>query len=95
MSDRNSHALDFIQGAGWGAATRVTIAGDASNRSYDRLTQADGTTAVFMDAPPNNTEGLRPFIAIATHLTKSDLSAPLIFDADVSHGFLLLEDMMN
>lgn len=93
MSDRERLAQDFVRAAGWGNATRITIAGDASNRRYDRLTQTDGTTAVLMDAPAEKGEDVRPFITIATHLAKADLSAPLILDADIAHGFLLLEDL--
>jgi len=41
----------FLHEAGWGAAERVHIQGDASTRRYERLIAADGRTAILMDAP--------------------------------------------
>ena len=51
MTDRLSLSQSFLIRAGWGEAQRRFLAGDASDRSYDRLTRAD-QTAVLMDAPP-------------------------------------------
>ena len=93
MKNRSSALRDFIMEAGWGQATRSLLAGDASNRRYDRLTQADGTTAVVMDAPPDKGEDVRPFVAIATYLAAQGLSAPRIFAQDATNGFLLIEDL--
>ncbi|MDT0681464.1 phosphotransferase [Roseicyclus sp. F158] len=90
---RPDAARDFIAAAGWGAAENAPLAGDASNRSYRRLTAADGSTAVLMDAPPETGEDVRPFLAIARHLTALGLSAPAILKADEDAGFLLLEDL--
>lgn len=42
---------DFLSRAGWGAATATPMTGDASTRSYERLT-LDRQTAVLMNAPP-------------------------------------------
>ncbi|HEY5794039.1 MAG TPA: tRNA (adenosine(37)-N6)-threonylcarbamoyltransferase complex ATPase subunit type 1 TsaE [Bosea sp. (in: a-proteobacteria)] len=42
----------LIDEAGWGEARRDYMQGDASSRAYERLTQADGTTAVLMISPP-------------------------------------------
>lgn len=94
MSDsRETHKLEFLDAAGWGSRARTRIAGDASNRSYDRLTNADGSTAILMDAPPEKGEDVRPFMRIATFLTAQGLSAPEILFADDERGFLLLEDL--
>lgn len=83
---------DFVIRAGWGNAERQFLAGDASARSYDRLTK-DGQSAVLMDAPPHKGEDIRPFVAMARHLSALGLSAPQIFAEDPDHGFLLLEDL--
>lgn len=93
MTDRETHALRFLQKAGWGDATRAALAGDASNRRYERLTGANGEKAVLMDAPPAKGEYTRPFCRIARHLSDLGLSAPKILAEDATHGFLLLEDL--
>ncbi len=41
----------FLDASGWGAATAFPMAGDASTRSYERLTLGP-KTAVLMNAPP-------------------------------------------
>lgn len=93
MTDRAAAADAFIDAAGWGQATRSVLAGDASNRRYDRLVAGDGHSAVFMDAPPEKGEDVRPFIRVAQFLTATGLSAPRILDQDTERGFLLIEDL--
>ncbi|MCV2882122.1 aminoglycoside phosphotransferase family protein [Actibacterium sp. XHP0104] len=93
MTQRDAQARDFIARAGWGDASVAPLAGDASNRRYDRLTRPDGTTAVLMDAPTNKGEDVRPFTRIARHLCDLGLSAPRILAEDTAQGFLLLEDL--
>lgn len=82
----------FLNAAGWGNATRLHLAGDASDRTYDRLTLHQ-STAVLMDAPPRFGDDTTPFVSIAGHLANLGLSAPRIFAQDLTHGFLLLEDL--
>jgi len=93
MTERNRLLTTFIQQNGWAAAARVTVAGDASNRRYERLTAPDGSTVILMDAPADKGENVRPFIAIAQHLRKIGLSAPEILRRDEANGFLLIEDL--
>lgn len=93
MTDRAHLLTDFIQTAGWADANRITVAGDASNRRYERLTRPDGTTVILMDAPADKGEDVRPFIAIAEHLRTINLSAPQIIERDVARGLLLIEDL--
>jgi len=45
-----------------------------------------------MDAPPDR-EDCRPFVAIATRMQQAGLHVPEIFEQDLEHGFLLLEDL--
>lgn len=94
MPERGAALSDFLCRAGWGAARRAPLAGDASHRRYERLSGGPGdATAVLMDAPPDRGEDVRPFLTIARHLTGQGFSAPAILAADVTRGFLLLEDL--
>lgn len=93
MTDRTALLTRFIQDTGWADASRLTVAGDASNRRYERLSRADGSTIILMDAPADKGEDVRPFIAIAEHLRSIGLSAPEILHRDIAHGFLLIEDL--
>lgn len=94
MPDRASLAVSFLSDAGWAGAFRASLAGDASNRRYERLTDpVTGNSAVLMDAPPALGEDVRPFARIARHLCGLGLSAPVILAEDPENGFLLLEDL--
>lgn len=90
--NRADRANAFLKKTPWASADRSTVAGDASNRRYQRLHLA-GKTAIFMDAPPEKGEDVRPFIAIAEYLISLGLSAPKILAKDESEGFLILEDL--
>lgn len=92
MDRRLDMARAFVEGTDWGGGDIAFLAGDASNRRYFRVTRA-GASAVLMDAPPEKGEDVRPFIAIAEHLTALGLSAPQILARDARQGFLLLEDL--
>lgn len=98
MTPRAARIAAFLDASGWGEATRAPLAGDASNRRYERLTSAPGTgmnhdRAVLMDAPPEKGEDTRPFVRIARHLSALGLSAPAILAEDSAAGLLLLEDL--
>jgi len=94
MPERAEALAEFLACAGWADAIRAPLAGDASNRRYDRLTGGPGgRSAVLMDADPASGEDVKPFLAIARHLTALGLSAPAILSEDTRHGFLLLEDL--
>lgn len=90
---RTESKQNFIAAAGWEGASLRILAGDASNRRYDRLTRSDGSRAVLMDAPPDKGEDVRPFIRIARFLRDLGLSTPEIFHAEEAQGFLLIEDL--
>lgn len=89
---RQSRSTAFLAANGWGDARRAFLAGDASDRSYDRL-WLGGRRAVLMDAPPGKGDDPADFIRIARHLSALGLSAPAILAQDLDHGFLLLEDL--
>lgn len=92
MTDRGDLADAFVAGTDWAGASRKPLAGDASNRRYERL-HLRGNSAVLMDAPTDKGEDIRPFVHIARHLSALGLSAPQILAVDERHGFLLLEDL--
>ena len=92
MTDRAALSTAFLQAAGWGTATRTFLAGDASDRSYDRL-RLGAQTAVLMDALPGQGDDPAEFLNIARHLSALGLSAPACLHSDLGNGFLLLEDL--
>lgn len=92
MSERGALSQSFLDKVGWGTATRRFLAGDASDRSYDRLTLGS-KSAVLMDAPPGKGDDPADFLAIAGHLLALGLSAPQCLAQDLANGFLLLEDL--
>ncbi len=92
MTDRRTLAARFLSEAGWGAAGRAPLAGDASARHYERLA-LDGRKAVLMDAPPGLGESTERFARMARWLSGHGYSAPEILGEDHTEGFLLLEDL--
>ncbi|WP_264211762.1 aminoglycoside phosphotransferase family protein [Leisingera thetidis] len=93
MTDRETLCGAFLSATPYAEWQRGPLAGDASNRRYERLAGPRGGTAVLMDAPPEKGEDARPFVRIAEYLRAQGLSAPAILAQDVEHGFLLLEDL--
>jgi len=99
----------FLDRTGYGRATRRRIQGDASTRSYERLTR-DGATYIFMNSPkrPDGpavrdgkpysaiahlADNVTPFLAMAHALRGRGFSAPAIFAADRESGLLVIEDL--
>ncbi|MGD7036448.1 aminoglycoside phosphotransferase family protein [Methylotuvimicrobium buryatense] len=63
---------------------------DASFRRYFRI-YSQGTTYIVMDAPPDK-ENIEAFIKVAKLLSVPGIHVPTIFQSNLAHGFLLLED---
>ncbi|WP_171240471.1 aminoglycoside phosphotransferase family protein [Ruegeria sp. HKCCA5491] len=94
MTNRAVLAEALIAQTPWANARRAPLAGDASNRRYERLTDPDsGNTAVLMDSPPGQAEPVEAFVRMAEYLRSVGLSAPKIYAEDTEFGFLLLEDL--
>ncbi|WP_120633014.1 aminoglycoside phosphotransferase family protein [Ruegeria sp. EL01] len=94
MTNRAVLAEALIAQTPWANASRAPLAGDASNRRYERLTDpVNGRTAVLMDAPPEKGEDVTPFVRVAEYLRSNGLNAPEIYAEDAQYGFLLLEDL--
>jgi tRNA threonylcarbamoyl adenosine modification protein YjeE len=99
----------FLAEEGMADAPRIHIQGDASTRSYERLTH-QGRSLILMNAPrrPDGppvrgglpysaiahlAEDVKPFVAMARALRERGLSAPHIHAADLNDGLVLLEDL--
>jgi N-acetylmuramate 1-kinase len=99
----------FLDESGFLDADRRYLQGDASTRTYERLTQG-ARRAVLMNAPrrPDGppvrsglpysaiahlAEDIRPFVAMARALRDLGLSAPDIYAADLAEGLLIIEDL--
>lgn len=99
----------FLEQAGWSAARRHPLAGDASFRRYERLELGDVQT-VLMDAPgfgpsPGRADEaaymqkaalattIAPFVALADWLRSLGLGTPGIISCDIGAGLMLLEDL--
>ncbi len=94
LKQRSDEIQAFIDGSDWRGSHRAPLAGDASNRRYERLAHPKtGQSAVLMDAPPDRGEDVRPFCHIGQHLSSNGLSAPEIYAEDSDVGLLILEDL--
>jgi tRNA threonylcarbamoyl adenosine modification protein YjeE len=102
-------ARELLDSAGYGAALRRHIQGDASSRSYERLFLG-ASRAILMNSPPRPdgpalrggrtysdiahlAENVRPFIALSRALRERGFSAPEIFAANIETDFLIIEDL--
>jgi aminoglycoside/choline kinase family phosphotransferase len=63
---------------------------DASFRRYFRISTLN-EQFIVMDAPPTR-ENIEPFLKVAGLLTQSQVNVPIIFQQNLTDGFLLLED---
>jgi len=106
---RSLAVRDLLETAGHGRAARAPLAGDASTRRYETVT--DGAwRAVLMDCPPmpdgppiragkpysriaHLAEDIRPFIAVARTLVQAGFRAPDIFAVDYALGLALMSDL--
>ena len=65
---------------------------DASFRRYFRVSLADGSTRIVMDAPPEH-EDCRPFLKVAALFRDAGVHVPEVYAEDLAQGFLLLSDL--
>jgi N-acetylmuramate 1-kinase len=99
----------FLADEGLGDAPREHVQGDASTRSYERITH-EGRQFVLMNAPrrPDGppvrgglpysaiahlAEDVQPFVAMSRGLRDHGLSAPHVYAANLADGLLLREDL--
>jgi len=93
MNSRADALAAFLARSHWAGWLRRPLAGDASNRRYERLTGPFGDTLVLMDAAPDKGEDVRPFLRIAAHLAGLGIASPAVLAQDTHLGFLVLEDL--
>ncbi|MDD2869447.1 tRNA (adenosine(37)-N6)-threonylcarbamoyltransferase complex ATPase subunit type 1 TsaE [Neomegalonema sp.] len=91
--DRAEALEALLEDAGWSAAERLPLAGDASARRYLRLRAEEGLTSILMDCAPATGLSVTPFGAVGEWLRGRGFSAPEILAADPEAGYLLLEDL--
>ncbi len=108
-AERLAAARKFLDEKDYGEAERKRIAGDASARSYERLTLGPRRLILMNsprrpDGPPvrnglpysaiaHLAEDVKPFVALAHGLKERGFSAPEIYATDLDAGFLILEDL--
>ncbi len=107
--DRMAAARQFIAESGYSEALRTRLQGDASTRSYERLTHGDKHVILMNsprrpDGPPvrdgkpysaiaHVADSVTPFVAMANGLRQFGFSAPAIHHADLDQGLLIIEDL--
>ena len=74
-----------------GPAQLEAIAGDASARRYFRLRQRE-RSFIAVEAPPESQKN-HEFLAIQKLLFAAGIRVPTLYGADLSRGFMLLEDL--
>jgi N-acetylmuramate 1-kinase len=108
-AERIAIARRFLDEAGLGDAHRDRMEADASTRSYERLTQGERRLILMNaprrpDGPPvrngkpysaiaHLAEDVVPFVALARGLRQLGFSPPNVYEADLDHGLLVLEDL--
>lgn len=79
----------FVTRCGLDPATLVPVAGDASARTYFRVSDGPITRIVMDDPPPGE---IPAFVTLGQFLAEQGLSTPTVLAGDRDAGFLLLED---
>jgi tRNA threonylcarbamoyl adenosine modification protein YjeE len=107
--ERIAAVRQFIAESGYSEAQRRRLQGDASTRSYDRMTLGAKRTILMnsprrADGPPvrdgkpystiaHLADNVVPFVAMAKGLRAHGLSVPEIYHADLEQGLLIIEDL--
>ena len=108
-ADRIAAARRFLDGSDYADAERRRLFRDASTRSFERLLLGSTSAIFMNspprpDGPPvrdgkpysaiaHLAEDVKPYVAIATALRERGFSAPVILQADLDAGFLIIEDL--
>lgn len=84
----------FLASHGWANADATVIAGDASQRQFERLRRRDASrpgSAVLIASAPHAAD-VPAFVRIAALLRQCGLSAPEVYAVDAAAGLVLVED---
>jgi aminoglycoside/choline kinase family phosphotransferase len=71
---------------------RCELAGDASTRSYERLRDAGGTTAILVTYPPPLRNAIEPHLRVRSWCEERGLPVPRLLACDAGEGWALVED---
>jgi len=94
MISRDAVIRDFLGSKPWIDMKRTHLAGDASDRKYERLIDTkSGKSFVLMDSPGDPVATIIPFIELTEYLEKVELSPPKILKRDIANGLLIIEDL--
>ena len=94
MSERQVEMEAFITDAGWALAVREPIQGDASTRSFQRLS-LDGRQAVLMNAPRGSEGAGEPFGATVEERSNIGYNALARLAGPNMEAFLVLADQLR
>ena len=96
MNMREKLIQEFLQDDPWSRMQRHHLAGDASNRKYERLIDPNTSESyVLMDSPGDPKAAIEPFVALTEFLADAGLSPPKILKKDISNGLMIIEDLGN
>lgn len=93
MTDAAADIDNFLRDTGRQGWLKTPIAGDASNRSYLRLTGPAGETAILMDARKSALAETARFACLAMHLHQKGFAAPRVLDKSPAGDVLVLSDL--
>ena len=107
--ERMAQVRGFLEDSGFAKAHRERLQGDASTRIFERLKLGGKKAILMNaprrpDGPPvrdgmpysaiaHLAEDIVPYVAIAAQLRAHNISAPMILDADLDHGLVIMEDL--
>lgn len=83
---------DWLATTDWAGWDRVAMTGDASARSYERLSN-NAQSVILMNAPPETCGNQSRFVEIAAHLRALNLAAPDVLAWDETLGLMVLSDL--
>lgn len=93
MQNREQNRHSWLQQELSGRRFKVDlVSGDASFRSYFRVSQPQQPDLILMDAPPEH-ENNQAYIHVAQMLKAVNVAVPELYAQDLKQGFLLISDL--
>lgn len=95
---RTSSRAAFLAAHGLTSAHMAPVGEDSAFRRYFRLTRADGSSLILMEAVPDDSPLATPghsmldFVRLSAYLRAIGLTAPEVYELDEASGYILLED---
>jgi N-acetylmuramate 1-kinase len=84
---------EWLAGAGFELREAHPLAGDVSPRRYERLTAADGATAILALYPADHRATCVRFARSTAILAGAGVPVPRVLAADCERGWMLLQDL--